>query len=396
MWFFKSPEIVFGEESLRYLEQLEGKRAFIVTDAVITRLGHTARVKEILQAAGFDVAVFDGVEPGPAIEIARAGAAAMTAFQPDWIVGLGGGSSLDAAKAMWVLYERPDIDPEGINPIEKLGLRRKAHFLAIPTTSGTGSEATGAIVLTNVAERRKLSLGYHEAMPDVAILDSSLVMSMPPRVTADTGMDALTHAIEGFTCRRHNDFSDGLCLRAAQLVFEYLPRAYRDGSDLEARTKVHHAATIAGLGSGDGVASLAHGMGHALESVFHIPHGRAASLFLPYTIEFCAQGASGDAAGVTGSVRYGDLARFLGLPCATEKEAAASLAAAVRQLQLALDQPRTILACNISHQDLDHELTLLMTLARNDHSTSASIRIPDDGEMRRLFDYAYGGKSIDF
>ena len=396
MWFFNSPEIVFGEGSLSYLEQLEGKRAFIVTDAVITRLGHTARVKEALRAAGFDVAVFDGVEPDPSIETARAGAALMAEFQPDWIVGLGGGSSLDAAKAMWVLYERPDVDPENLNPIEKLGLRRKARFLAIPTTSGTGSEATWTIVVTNVAERRKLGLGSREVMPDVAILDPSFVMSMPPRVTADTGMDALTHAIEGFTCQWHNDFSDGLCLRAAQLVFEYLPRAYRDGSDLEARTKVHHAATIAGLGSGNGAASLAHGMGHALESVFHVPHGRAASLFLPYTIEFCAQGARGDAAGAAGSTRYGDLARFLGLPCATEKEAAASLAAAVRQLQLALDQPRTILACNISHQDLDRELKQLMALACNDHFTSASTRIPDDGEMRRLFDYAYGGKSIDF
>jgi len=135
-------------------------------------------------------------------------------FQPDWIVGLGGGSSLDAAKAMWVLYERPDVDPENLDPIEKLGLRRKARFLAIPTTSGTGSEATWTIVVTNVAERRKLGLGSREVMPDVAILDPSFVMSMPPRVTADTGMDALTHAIEGFTCQWHNDFSDGLCLRA--------------------------------------------------------------------------------------------------------------------------------------------------------------------------------------
>ena len=288
MWFFNSPEIVFGEESLSYLEQLEGKRAFIVTDAVIARLGHVARVKEALQAAGFDVAVFDGVEPDPSIETARAGAAAMTEFQPDWIVGLGGGSSLDAAKAMWILYERPDIDPEGINPIEKLGLRRKARFLAIPTTSGTGSEATWAIVLTNVAERRKLGLGSREAMPDIAILDPSFVMSMPPRVTADTGMDALTHAIEGFTCQWHNDFSDGPCLKAAQLVFEYLPRAYTDGNDLEARTKMHNAACIAGMGFGNSSASLAHGMGHALGGVFHVPHGRAVSLFLPYVIEFCA------------------------------------------------------------------------------------------------------------
>jgi len=393
MWFFNSPEIVFGEESLSYLEQLEGKRAFIVTDAVITRLGHAARVKQALQAVGFDVAVFDSVEPDPTLEIVRAGSAAMTAFQPDWVVGLGGGSPIDAAKAMWVLYERPDVDPEGINPIEKLGLRRKARFLAIPTTSGTGSEATWAIVLTNAAERRKLGLGSREAMPDIAIVDPSLVMSLPPRVTADTGMDALTHAVEGFTCQWHNDFSDGLCLRAAQLVFEYLPRAYHDGDDLEARTKMHNAACIAGAGFGNAGASLAHGMGHALGGVFHVPHGRAVSLMLPYVIEFCARG---EAAGAVGSTRYGELAHFLNLPCSNEPEAAAKLAAAVRQLQLALDQPRTILACGIARRDLDREMALLVANASNDNQTITSTRIPDDVEMRRIFEYAYDGKTIDF
>ncbi len=389
MWFFNSPEIVFGEESLSYLERLEGKRAFIVTDPVVAKLGHAARVKEALQAAGFGVAVFDAVEPDPSIETVRTGAAAMIEFQPDWVVGLGGGSALDAAKAMWVLYERPDMDPEGINPIETLNLRRKARFLAIPTTSGTGSEATWAIVLTNVCERRKLGLGSREAMPDIAILDPSLVMSLPPRVTADTGMDALTHAVEGFTCQWHNDFSDGLCLKAAQLVFEYLPRAYQNGNDLEARIKMHNAATIAGLGFGNAMASLAHGMGHALGCVFHVPHGRAVSLLLPYTIEFCALGEPG-------STRYSDMAHFLNLPCSTEPEAAAKLAAAVRQLQLALEQPRTIAACGIARRDLDREMDLLVLNAGNDNQTVTSTRIPDDNEMRRLFEYAYDGKSIDF
>jgi alcohol dehydrogenase class IV len=389
MWFFNSPEIVFGEESLSYLERLHGKRAFIVTDPVVAKLRHAARVQEALEAVGFEVAVFDGVEPDPSLETVRAGAVAMTQFQPDWIVAVGGGSSLDAAKAMWVLYERPDVDPQGINPIETLGLRCKARFLAIPTTSGTGSEATWAIVLTNVGERRKLGLGCREAMPDVAILDPSFVMSLPPRLTADTGMDALTHAIEGYSSQWHNDFSDGLCLKAAQLVFEYLLRAYQNGNDLEARLKMHNAATIAGLGFGNAMAALAHGMGHALGGVFHVPHGRAVSLCLPYTIEFCARGEPG-------STRYSDVAHFLNLPCSTEPEAAAKVAAAVRQLQLALDQPRTLAACGISRQDLDREIKLLVTNAGNDNQTVTSTRIPDDNEMRRLFEYAYEGKSIDF
>jgi alcohol dehydrogenase class IV len=389
MWFFSSPAIVFGEESLSYVERLAGKRAFIVTDAVIAKLGHVARVQAALQAAGLEVQVFDGVEPDPSIETVRQGAGLMMQFQPDWIVGLGGGSSLDAAKAMWVLYERPDIDPEGINPIETMGLRCKARFLAIPTTSGTGSEATWAMVLTNVGERRKLGLGCREAMPDVAILDPSFVMTLPQRVTADTGMDALTHAIEGYTCQWHNDFSDGLCLKAAQLVFEHLPRAYQNGDDLEARIKMHNAATIAGLGFGNAMASLAHGMGHALGGVFHVPHGRGVSLFLPYTIEFCALGEPG-------STRYSDMAHFLNLPCSTEPEAAAKLAAAVRQLQLALDQPRTLAACGIARQDLEREMDLLVLNASNDNQTVTSTRIPNDEEIRRLFEYAFDGKSIDF
>jgi alcohol dehydrogenase class IV len=389
MWFFKSPEIVFGEDSLGYLERVEGRRAFIVTDSVIVKLGHVARVQQVLEGAGLEVAVFDRVEPNPSLETVRTGAAAMTEFQPDWIVGLGGGSCMDSAKAMWILYERPDMDPEGINPIEILHLRRKARLIAIPTTSGTGSEATWIVVLTNVAERRKLGLGSREALPDIAIIDPSFVMAMPARLTADTGMDALTHAFEGYTCVYHNDFSDGMCLKASELVFQYLRRAYKDGNDVEARTKMHFAASIAGLGFGNSMASLAHGLGHSLGAVFHVHHGRAVSLFLPYVIEFCVRGEPG-------STCYTGLARYLGFPHSSEAEAAASLASAIRKLQEALDQPHTVAACGISRGDFDKDLGLLVSNAGNDNQTVTSTRIPDDLEMRRLYEYAYEGKPIDF
>lgn len=389
MWFFKSPEVVFGEEALGYLERLEGKRALIVTDETIVALGHAARVQQVLEGAGLQVAVFDQVEPDPSLETVRAGAAAMIAFEPDWIVGLGGGSAMDAAKAMWILYELPDMDPEGINPIEILHLRRKARLIAIPTTSGTGSEATWAVVLTNLAERRKLGLGSREDLPDIAIVDPSFVLGMPPRLTADTGMDALTHAFEGYTCVYRNEFSDGMCLIAAQLVFGYLRRAYRDGGDVEARTKMHYAATIAGLGFGNSMASLAHGLGHSLGAVFHVPHGRAVSLFLPYVVEFCARGDAG-------STSYAGLARFLNLPSSSEPEAAASLARAVRELATDLGQPKTLADCGITRQDLEREMALLVSNTGNDSSTVTSTRIPDDGETRRLYEYAFEGKAIDF
>jgi alcohol dehydrogenase class IV len=389
MWFFKSPEIVHGEEALNYLEKLEGKRAHLITDAVLVKLGHADRVRKVLESAGFQVALFDRVEPDPSLETVRAGAAEMTQFGPDWIVALGGGSCIDAAKAMWILYERPDVDPEGINPIETFNLRRKARLVAIPTTSGTGSESTWIVVLTNRGERRKLGLGTREAVPDIAIVDPSFVMDLPPRITADTGMDALTHAVEGFTCVYHNDFTDGLCLRAAQMVFEFLPRAYKDGHDAEARLHMHNAASIAGLGFGNSMASLAHGMGHSLGAVFHIPHGRGVSLCLPYVIEFCARGD-------TSTTRYRLLASALGLPAKDEAQAAAAIASAIRDLQARLDQPRSLRECNVTREDLAHELALLVFNTGNDNQTVTSTRSPDDAEVGKLFQYVLDGRAIDF
>ncbi len=274
----------------------------VISDANLVKLGMVERIRTALEPSGMDVQVFHDVEPDPSLETVRKGAEFLLQHNPQWIIAVGGGSVLDAAKGMWVLYERPDMDPSGINPIETLHLRQKARFVAIPTTTGTGSEATWAIVLTDSAERRKLGLGSRETMPDIAILDPELVATLPPRLTADTGLDALTHAVEGYTSSFHNDFCDGLCLQAARLIFEYLPRAVADGSDLEARTHTQNAATIAGLGFGNSMAALAHGMGHALGGVFHVPHGRAVALFLPYTIEFTARRRL---------LRYQELAQFL-------------------------------------------------------------------------------------
>ena len=389
MWFFNSPEIIFGEDALAYLENLAGRRAMIVTDPTLVRFGYAAQVSAVLKTAGLSVQIFDKVEPEPSVETVKAGALAMQAFAPDWIVGLGGGSALDAAKAMWVLYERPDIEPEAINPIDKINLRQKARFIAIPTTSGTGSEATWAIVLTHTAERRKMGLGSRENLPDMAILDPALVMGMPPRLTADTGLDALTHAIEGFTGQWHNDFSDGMCLKAAQLVMQFLRRAYQDGSDAEARQRMQNAASIAGLGFGNSMAALAHGLGHSLGAVFHIPHGRAVSLALPYTIEYCVRGDPE-------STRYTVLARFLELPHGSEFEAASALAQAIRRLEADLDSPSSLAKCGVTDEMLESEMALLVDNASNDTQTVTSTRIPDTKEMERLLRAMQVGEPIDF
>ena len=390
MWYFRSPQIVFGEGALDHLAYLKGKRALIITDRVMDKLGFVDAVKTKLAAAGLACDVFDQVEPEPSLQTVRRGAALMLEKEPDWIVGLGGGSALDAAKAMWILYERPDIAPEAINPFDDLGLRRKARMVAIPTTSGTGSETTWAVVLTDTEEQRKLSTGAPECTPDLAIVDPAFAACMPPRLTADTGLDALTHAVEGYTSSWYNDFTDGLCLKATQMIFTYLPRAYANGDDMEMRERMHNAATIAGLGFINSLAAAAHALGHSLGAVFHIPHGRAVALFLPYTIQFNVRGG--------GPTRYADIARFLGLPAADEPEAAASLVAAIRDLARQVGQPLSLREAlpDLSPADFAARLDKLVDNAEMDATIVASARHITTEDTRRLFEYAYQGKDVDF
>lgn len=390
MWYFRSPQVVFGEDALDHLAYLKGKRALIVTDEVMVRLGFVDRVQARLAEAGIACDVFDQVEPEPSLQTVQQGAALMLEKEPDWIVGLGGGSALDAAKAMWILYERPDLAPEEINPFDDLGLRQKARMVAIPTTSGTGSESTWAVVLTDTREQRKISTGAPECTPDIAIVDPVFAVAMPPRLTADTGLDALTHAIEGYTSSWYNDFSDGLCLKATHMIFSYLPRAYADGNDIEAREKMHNAATLAGLGFINSLAAAAHALGHSLGAVFHIPHGRAVSLFLPYTIQFNVRGEE--------STRYAEVARFLGLPAADEREGAASLVAAIRDLERQVGQPLCIREAlpGVTPAGFAAKLDKLVDNAEMDATIVASARNLTTGDTRRLFECAFEGKDVDF
>ncbi len=389
MWFFRSPEVIFGEGALDHLACIEGRRALIITDETIVSLGFVETVQAKLLEAGIETAVFAEVEPNPSMQTTKRGAKAALAYEPDWIVGLGGGSAIDAAKSIWIQYERPDLAPDEVAPVGTLGLRQKARMVAIPTTSGTGAETTWPIVLTDTDEGCKLSVGHSENIPDLAIVDPCFVDQLPPQITADTGLDALTHAVEGYTCQWHNDFSDGLCLKAIELVFDYLPRAYDQGpDDPEAREKMHNAATIAGLGFGNAAAAMAHGLGHSLGAVFAVPHGRAVGLFLPYTIEFTVRGDIPS--------RYADIARFLGLPATDEAEGAAALVAAIRDLSLRVDQPRSLQEAGIPREDFESRLPKLVDNALNDSSTLIGLRFPEEEEVERVFRYAYEGRPVDF
>jgi alcohol dehydrogenase class IV len=388
MWYFVVPKVVFGQDALSHLAELKGKSAFIVTDKNIVKLGFVDKVKEQLSQAGIQAAVFDEVEPDPSLQTVQKGVAVMNRYGPDLVVAVGGGSVMDAAKAMRVQYERPDIKPEEINPfISDLGLGAKCKLVCVATTSGTGAEATFAIVLTDTADQRKLSLINREIVPDIAIVDPQLARAMPPQITADTGMDALTHAVEGFTCTWKNDFTDGLCIKAIQNVFQYLPRAVKDGNDMEAREKMHNAGCIAGIGFINALSSMAHAAGHSLGALFHVPHGRAVGLFLPYTIEFIGEARE---------ELWAEIAYAIKLEVPRGKRAATTLARAIRGLAHSINQPSSLKETGISSDSFNKAMEKLIDNVMADGSLIVSARIPNVAETEKFFNYTYEGKSIDF
>ncbi len=388
MWFFRSPKIVFGEDALDELTQLEGKRAFIVTDANMQQLGFVERVNAPLKHSGVEVSIFADVEPNPSVPTIERCARQMTEFEPDWIIGLGGGSCMDAAKAAWFRYERPDIPLEAVNPFQPFNLGRKARLATIPTTAGSGAEVTTAAVITDPQEIRKLEVASYELLPALVLIDPVLTANLPPQITADSGIDVLTHAVEGYANPWHNDFSDGISLQALQLVFNYLPRAYQNGAkDMQARSHMANAATLAGLSINNSHIALAHAMGHSAGALFGIPHGRVTGLLLPYTIEFTARGGAG---------RYQGLTHMLGLQTTSEEEAGIVLAKSIRDLLEALSQPLTLAEAGVSTDAFEKHLTDLCDRAEMDPSLVTSLRIPDREALEALYRAAFNGQEVTF
>ncbi len=395
MWHFISPDIVFGENALTYLDEVGIRRALVVTDRNLVELGLVEGITDQISKSGAEFLVFDEVEPDPTIQTVEKGKGAALDFQPDWVIGLGGGSAMDTAKAIWVLYERPDLIPAGINPFIQLGLRQKSRLITIPTTSGTGAEVTWAIVLTDPESNRKMGLGNRENAADLALVDPALAAGMPPRLTADTGLDALTHAVEGFICTWHTDITDGLCLNAAREIFRCLPKAYEASQAdnplqddyLSARERMHNAATCAGLGFGNAMASLAHAMGHVLGSVFHIPHGRAVGLCLPYTIEFAARGED--------PTRIGELSHLVGISKAGS-DPDGGLASALRDLAREIENPLSLAELGIEEDSYQDQLEKLVDDAFNDTQIITAPRAPSYEELEKLFLSAFHGQPVDF
>jgi alcohol dehydrogenase class IV len=389
MWYFKSPEFYFGEGALRYLYQLRGERAFIVTDDTIQALGFVERLQEQLAECGISSHVFAEVEPDPSLNTVQRGVKALRAFEPDWIISLGGGSCIDAAKGMWVLYECPDLELEFLDPVADIGLGRKAKLIAIPTTAGSGSESGYGMIITDTEEKRKLTLVNREVMASVVIVDPSLTANLPRKITADSGIDVLSHAIEGYSCTLANDFNDGLCLQAAKLVFQYLPRVVaQGGKDEEAREKMANAASIAGLSLGNSAVALGHSLGHSAGAYFRtVAHGRITAVFIPYTIEFTANSGKG---------RYLGMAQTLGLPASGEKDAAVNLATAMRDLMRRIELPLSLRDAGVTLEAFEAALPSIVEHADVDPNIIQSRRIPETEEIEMLLRYAYEGRVVDF
>lgn len=286
---FKIPEnIYFGEKSMDALKTLKGKKAIIVTGgSSMKKFGFIEQTERILAEGGFETTIFDGVEPNPSVDTVNRGAEAMRAFGADWIVAIGGGSAIDAAKIMWCFYEHPDLTFEDIIPVCSMPeLRKKAKFAAIPSTSGTATEITAFSVITDTKKHIKYPIVSPHIVPDVAIVDPALPAKMPPHITVHTGMDVMTHALEAYASTASNDYSDPLAIRAIKLTFENLESAYKDGDDMVARDKMHNASTLAGMAFSNVSLGLCHSLAHKIGGEFGVTHGLANAILLPYVVEY--------------------------------------------------------------------------------------------------------------
>ncbi|MEW9512651.1 bifunctional acetaldehyde-CoA/alcohol dehydrogenase [Streptomyces bacillaris] len=408
-WFKVPPKIYFEPQAIRYLTSMpDVHRVTIVTDATMTRLGFVDRISRALQQRREPVTlqIIDNVQPEPSIDSVQHGADLMRDFRPDTIIALGGGSPMDAAKVMWLLYEQPGIDfadmRQKFSDIRKRAfhfpaLGKLARLVCVPTTSGTGAEVTPFAVISDPATGKKYPLADYALTPSVAIIDPLLTTVLPPALAADSGFDALTHAIEAYASVYANDFTDGLALHAIRLVFDHLEAAVTDREGApEAREKMHNAGTIAGMAFGNAFLGIVHAMSHTLGATFHIAHGRTNAVLLPHVIRYNGTIPTK----LTGwpkyedyraPERFQDIARALGLPATTPAEGVESLAAAVERLRDAVGIEPTFKALGVDERTFLDALPQQAINAYEDQCAPANPRMPMLDDMRELMRTAYYG-----
>lgn len=409
-WFKIPPKIYFEYDSVQYLEKMEGiTKAFIVSDPMMVQLGYVDKVTYYLnkREEACHYKIFSDVEPDPDVETIMRGVAEMRSFQPDVVIALGGGSAMDAAKGMWLFYEHPETSFDGLRQkfmdirkrvVKFPHLGDKCKMVAIPTTSGTGSEVTSFTVITDKKKGIKYPLADYAVTPNVAIIDPQFVVSLPKRATADTGLDVLTHAIEAYISNMANDYTDGLALQAMDLVFAYLKRAYQnDQFDLKAREKMHNASCIAGMAFTNAFLGLNHSMAHKLGGDYHIPHGRANAILLPYIVKYNSLKPNKFVPFpkyecFIADEKLAKAARFLGFGGKNNEESIDNLINAIRQLMRDMDMPMSIKETGVDEKLFMDNVEALAEKAHDDQCTGANPKYPLVSEIVELYKQAYYGK----
>ena len=385
-------DIYHGKGSLEELKNLKGRKAMLVVGGgSMKRQGFLDKAAAYLKEGGMEVEVFEGVEPDPSVDTVMKGAEAMRAFEPDWIVSMGGGSPIDAAKAMWAFYEYPETTFEDlITPFSFPELRQKARFAAIPSTSGTATEVTAFSVITDYKTGVKYPLADFNITPDVAIVDPDLVAGLPVKQVAYTGMDALTHAIEAYVSTLNGPFTDPLALQAIEMVLEYLPASYN--CNMEAREQMHYAQCLAGMAFSNALLGIVHSMAHKTGAAFstgHIPHGCANAIYLPYVIKYNAKEKEA-------ASRYAEIARRMGLEGISEKALINSLCEKIDAFNVKLNIPNSLKEFGIDEKEFQEKVARIAELAVGDACTGSNPRTIDPETMEKLLTCVYYGTEVDF
>ena len=381
-------DLYYGDNAMEELKNLKGhKKAIIVTGgSSMKRGGFLDKCEKILKDTGLEVKIFDGVEPDPSIETVYKGADAMREFQPDVIVALGGGSALDAAKAMWVFYEYPEKKFDDIKtPFTMPKLRQKAIFAAIPSTSGTASEVTAFSVITDYSTNIKYPLADFEITPDIAILDYSIPMTMPETVSADTGMDALTHSIEAYVAGLRTDITDALAMKAIDMIVHNIEKAVK--GDKEGRAKLHVAQCLAGMAFSNALLGIVHSLAHKTGAEFHITHGRCNAILLPFVIQYNSKVCAD---------RFADIARMLKLSGNTDAELTAALVNKVKELNTKLGIKQTYKDNGVTEDHFKQKADDIAKNAVADPCTGSNPRETDVANMKKVLEAAYYGNDVNF
>ncbi len=390
-------DIYFGKNAMENLKTLDGKKAIVVVGGgSMKRFGFLDKAVSYLKEAGMEVKLFEGVEPDPSVETVMRGAEAMREFEPDWIVAIGGGSPIDAAKAMWAFYEYPDVTFESLCiPFNFPKLRTKAKFCAISSTSGTATEVTAFSVITDYSKGIKYPLADFNITPDVAIVDPELAQTMPQKLVAHTGMDALTHAIEAYVSTVASNYTDALAMKAIEMVTAYLPSSYKGNH--ESREQMHDAQCLAGMAFSNALLGIVHSMAHKTGAAFsegnmkgqHIPHGCANAIYLPYVIKYNAHDQRA-------SERYADIARMLGLQGNSDKALTESLCALIDKMNTELNIPHTLKEFGVDEAEFLNKVDEIAANAVADACTGSNPREITPEVMAKLLKCTYYGTEVDF